>query len=64
MARATRRRRTASAYSSARRRKTAATSCPAAASSRMNHIPVNELPPVNRIFMMNFVLSVTVESVP
>ena len=51
MARATRRRRTGSAYSPAGRRKTAVTSCPAAASSRMNHIPVNELPPVNRIFI-------------
>jgi hypothetical protein len=45
------RRRAASAYSPAGRRKSAVTSCPAAASSRMNHMPVNELPPVNRIFI-------------
>ena len=32
-------------------RKTAVTACPAAASSRMNQNPVNELPPVKRIFM-------------
>ena len=49
---ATRRRRTSSAYSSAGCRKMAVTSWPAAASSRMNQDPVNELPPVKRIFMM------------